>query len=326
MNPAVHPPPLDSAIIPAAAGARPSQVLITGATGFVGRALVARLLQDGAALIVLSRDVSRARARFGEAVTVVDRLDALPADTRIDAVVNLAGARVLGPPWTAARRKVLLDSRVQVTAAVIALMQRLERKPAVLVGASAVGYYGDGGDAAHPPRTEGSPPRPGQFASDLCVAVEREALRAQALGVRVVPLRFGVVMGRGDGAFPMLALSARMGLGAVLGSGRQPAPWIHLEDVVGLIRFALAQPALSGPVNATAPETPTQAGFTRALAACYRRRVYLRVPAPLLRLAGGEMAGLLLDGENVVPQAASAAGYVFRFPTVELALRDLTAR
>jgi len=300
-------------------------VLVTGATGFIGRTLVAQLRRDGARVIVLARDLAQARAEFGPDVWVVDRLHAVPAETRIDAVVNLAGARVLGRPWTAARRAVLLASRVDVTAAVVDLMRRLEQRPRVLVSASAVGFYGASPGASFEPLDEHSPPRPGQFQSDLCVAIEHEARRAEALGVRVVRMRFGVVLGRGDGAYPMLALASRMGLGAVLGSGRQPAPWIHLDDAVALIRAAIAQPALSGAVNAVAPQTRPQADFARAMAASFGRRVRLRMPAAPLRWLLGEMAQLLLEGQNVEPRAALAAGFRFRHPTLDGALAALAA-
>ena len=291
-------------------------VLVTGATGFIGRALVAQLRRDGARVIALARDVSQAHAEFGPDVWVVDRLDAVPAETRIDAVVNLAGARVLGMPWTAARRALLLASRVDVTAGIVELMRRLEQRPRVLVSASAVGFYGASPGASFEALDEQSPPRPGQFQSDLCVAIEHEARRAEALGVRVVRMRFGVVLGRGDGAYPMLALSSRFGLGAVLGSGRQPAPWIHLDDAVALIRHAIAEPALSGAVNAVAPETLSQAEFARAMAASFGRRVRLRMPGAPMRWLLGEMSELLLEGQNAVPGAALAAGFRFRHPTL----------
>ncbi len=300
-------------------------VLVTGATGFIGRTLVAQLRGDGTRVIALARDVTQARAEFGPDVWVVDTLDAVPPETRIDAIVNLAGARVLGLPWTAARRALLRDSRVRVTAGVVELMRRLEQRPRVLVSASAVGFYGASPGASFEPLDEQSPPRPGQFQSDLCVAIEHEARRAEALGVRVVRLRFGVVLGRGDGAYPMLALSARLGLGAVLASGRQPAPWIHLDDAVALIRFALAEPGLSGAVNAVAPETRPQADFARALAASFGRRVRLRVPGAPMRRLLGEMSELLLEGQNAVPKAALEAGFRFRHPALAEALADLAA-
>ena len=304
----------------------PAAVLVTGATGFIGRTLVDHLRRDGVRVIALSRDLARARAALGADVWVVDRLDAIPAETRVDAVVNLAGARVLGMPWTAARRRELLASRADVTAALVNLMRRLEQRPRVLVSASAVGFYGASPNASFEPLDESGPPRPGQFQSDLCAAIEHEARRAEALGVRVVRMRFGVVLGRGDGAYPMLALSSRLGLGAVLGSGRQPAPWIHLDDAVGLIRFALAGDALGGAVNAVAPQTPTQAEFARALAASFGRRAWMRVPYAPMRLALGEMAELLLEGQNAVPAAALAAGYRFHHPTLASAFSALADR
>jgi uncharacterized protein (TIGR01777 family) len=179
---------------------------------------------------------------------------------------------VLGMPWTQARRRQLLASRVDTTVTVVSLMRRLQKAPRVLDSASAVGFYGASPNASMEPLDETAPPRPGEFQSDLCAAIEHEARRAEALGVRVVRMRFGVVLGHGGGAYPMQALSARLGLGAVLGHGRQPAPWVHLADAVGLVRFATAHQYLQGPVNAVAPEAATQAIFARTLAASFGRR------------------------------------------------------
>jgi uncharacterized protein (TIGR01777 family) len=295
-------------------------VLVTGATGFVGRALVADLLRDGRRVIALSRDARQARASFGPGVWVVESLDAIPSETRIDAVVHLAGARVLGMPWTAARRRILLASRTEISAQVVELMRRLQQVPHVLISASAVGYYGASPQASFDALDETAPSRPGEFQSDLCAAIEHEARRAEGLRVRVVRLRLGVVLGRGDGAYPAQAIAARLGLGVVLGSGRQPAPWIHLEDAVGLVRFALANDGLSGAVNAVAPDTRTQAQWVSALAASFGRRVRFRVPDAVLRTALGEMSTLLLDGQKAQPRAAVAAGYAFVHPHLEDAL------
>jgi uncharacterized protein (TIGR01777 family) len=301
-------------------------VLVTGATGFVGRALVADLLRDGRRVIAWSRDARPAQALLGPAVWVVESLDAIPPETRIDAIVNLAGARVLGQPWTASRRRTLLDSRVGTTAALVALMRRLQQAPRVLASASAVGYYGASpAGAPFEPCDESSPPRPGQFQSDLCVAIEHEARRAEALGVRVVRLRFGLVFGHGGGAYPAMATAARLGLGAVLGRGTQPLPWIHLEDAVGLVRFALEDSRFEGAVNAVAPERIDQAAFTQALSQSFGSRARLRVPARVLRAMLGEMSELLLCGQNVQPSAALAAGYVFRHARLREALAALRA-
>jgi uncharacterized protein len=306
-------------------------VLVTGGTGFVGSALVNELLGEGWRVILLSRDLLQARATWGNAVTVTDRLDSIAAETRIDAVVHLAGARVLGMPWTAARRRTLLDSRVHITRALVALMNRLQTRPRVFVAASALGFYGvpqggePGGKHHETPCDETAPPVAGQFASGLCSTVEQEAMQAEALGVRVVRMRFAVVLGRDDGAFPMQALAARFGLATVLGTGQQPMPWVHLADATALVRFAIATPGVTGPVNAVAPQSCTQAEFSRQLAATFGRRVFWRVPAWPLRRAGGEMMSLLLDGRAAVPAVALREGYRFQYPSLSRACADLAA-
>lgn len=296
-------------------------ILVTGGTGFIGSRLVRALQLEGRRLIVYSRDVVQARRAFGPGVWVVDRLDDIPAETRIAAVVHLAGAPVLGMPWTARRRRILIASRARVMRDVLGLMRRLEQRPRVLVSASAVGFYGV--PAESEPVDENAQPQPGRFQSDLCVAVEHEARRAEGLGLRVVRMRFGIVLGTEGGAYPGLAFAARLGLGARLGSGSQPVPWIHLADAVGLLRFALERSSLSGAVNAVAPQAVTQDRFAREMAASFGRRVFLRVPAAPLRLALGEMAELLLDGQWAVPQAAMAAGYRFCLPRLEQAMQAL---
>jgi hypothetical protein len=197
--------------------------LVTGGTGFIGSALVRQQLAAGRRVIVWSRDPRQARAQLGPAVWLVQHLDEIPAETEIAAVVCLAGATVLGPPWTAGRRRLLHDSRVTTIEAVRGLLRRLRRPPAVLVAASAVGWYGAPADA-EAELDERGPPQRGQFASDLCLAVEGAAGQAAALGLRVVCLRLGIVLGRGGGAYPPQALVARLGGAAVLGGGRQWLP------------------------------------------------------------------------------------------------------
>ena len=296
-------------------------VLVTGATGLIGRALVHSLSQSGATVLALSRDTRRARRQLGAAnVRCIDRLDVLPDDTAIDAVVHLAGSRVLDRRWSSGRRQELVSSRVEVAGEVVKLMHRLRQAPRVMVSASAVSYYGSSGIAR---RTESDVPVDGSYASQLCVRIEAAASLARELGVRVVPLRLGIVLAREDGALPPLATSARFGVGAELGSGQQPVAWIHLDDAVRLIRFAIDDDSVSGPVNAVAPETPAQADFIRAIAARFGRRVGIRVPAAALRALLGERAVLLLDGQVAIPHAALEAGFVFSHPTLAGALEDL---
>jgi uncharacterized protein (TIGR01777 family) len=298
-------------------------VLVTGATGFIGSALVGQLQRDGRCVILYVRDALKARALFGQHAWVVERLDELPADTHIAAVVHLAGAPVLGVPWTARRRAQLVASRTGTMQQLLALMQRLEHAPDVLVSASAVGFYGV--PATPDLLDEQGTPQPGRFQSDLCAAAEHEAQRAEALGVRVVRLRFGIVLGADGGAYPQLARPARLGLAARLGSGEQAMPWIHLADALGLIRFALGNGHVTGAMNAVAPQMTTQAAFSDAMAASFGRAVHLRMPAWALRAALGEMSELLLCGQWVAPAAALAAGYRFEFATLHAALQSLAA-
>ncbi len=300
-------------------------VLVTGGTGFIGSAVVASLRATGKRVVVLTRDAMQAKALLGTDVWVVDSLDQIPSETRLEAVVHLAGATVLGLPWTRARRATLLSSRTTISTQLLALMRRLEQPPRVLVQASAVGYYGVPADC-QPLLTEDQPPQGGRFQSDLCAAIEHEALRAQALGVRVVNLRFGIVLGSGGGAYPGLAMAARLGLGAVLGTGEQPVPWAHLRDAVGLVQFALQHANVHGAVNAVAPNQLRQAEFARTMARAFGRSVWLRMPAAPLRWLLGEMSELLLEGQNVVPAKALAEGYCFQFPSLESAMANLAGR
>jgi uncharacterized protein (TIGR01777 family) len=315
-------------LVPSAAGEAPMRlrvrpVLVTGATGFIGAHLVRTLLRQGRGVIVLTRDVQQARRQFGGAVWAIDRLGDIPNETRIDAVVHLAGAPVLGMPWTRARRQALLHSRVGVMEQLLVLMRRLHQPPRVLVAASAVGFYGvplDGGAV-----TEDRGPQPERFQSQLCAAAEHAARRAEAVNVRVVRVRFGIVLGHGGGAFPQLDLAARLGLGARLGSGAQPVPWVHLDDAVALLQFALENDALRGPVNCVAPEAVDQRTFAQRMARTHGRRVWLRVPAWMLRTTLREMAEILCDGQNAVPWLALKVGFRFTHPSLDGALAALRA-
>ncbi len=297
-------------------------VLITGATGFIGIHLVRSLLARGDALIVLTRSPARARELLGQQVQITSELAALGASTSIDAIVNLAGARILDRPWTRSRRAVLMSSRIGTTNALVALGERLERRPRVLVSASAVGYYGVHGDESLDEQAAQQP----VFQSMLCQQWEQAANAAERLGIRTVTLRLGVVLGRDDGALPALARPVRMGLGAIIGTGSQWTSWIHIDDSVRLIEFCLDSAVLRGAVNAVAPGAVTHRAFQQQLAATLRRPLWLRIPGPLLRAALGERAQLLVDGQRVVPARASAAGFQFRYHDLGTALQQLLGR
>jgi uncharacterized protein len=295
----------------------PRRVLIIGASGFIGRNLCRRLLADG--VEVLAWQHRSALPPGLSAVTTVASLAQIPDDSRIDAVVNLAGARILGPPWTAARRQLLLASRLDPTTGLCRWIERRAQRPRVLVNASAIGYYGLSGDS---PVDESGPSQP-IFQSALCRQWEEAAHGVTPLGVRLAVLRFGVVLGIDGGALPALLLPARFGLGAVLGDGRQGAPWIHIDDAVGLVLCAMVSDSLQGPVNAVAPGHVSQREFQQALTRALSRPLWLRVPAWPLRVALGEMAQLLVDGQHVVPRRALESGYRFAFPDLPAAMADL---
>jgi hypothetical protein len=271
--------------------------------------------------MVLARDILAARARFGPQVLVYDDLGQVPAEARIDAVINLAGAPTIGGLWTRARKARLLGSRLAVTGAVVDLIGRLARPPRVLLSASAVGFYGDRGEA---PLTESAQPQPGRFLSDCCRLWEARALEAEAAGVRVALLRLGMVLSWTGGPLQLLALPARFGLGVVMGAGRQRFPWIHLSDVTAAVDFALNEERLQGPVNLVAPQDITQAGFARALAGALHRPQWLAVPAPVLRAALGEFADMFLASQRAAPARLTALGFRFGRPDLATALaRDV---
>ncbi len=293
--------------------------LITGGTGFIGSALVASLEADGHAATVLSRRPHPATGtrRY---ITGLDNLD---RDAAFDGVINLAGASLADRRWTQAYKRELLASRLDTTRALVETLGRLSHRPATLLSASAIGYYGHHGDE---PLDEDGAVVPG-FAQSLCRRWEEQALAAQAPGTRVCLLRFGVVLDAGGGAFEQMARPFRLGVANWLGSGRQWLSWVHRHDVVRAIRFLLEQTGLEGPFNVTAPEPVTSRGFCDVMK-CHRRTVVTApVPAPVLRLLVGEMAGeLLLAGQRVLPARLQAAGFTFDYPGLDGALSDILGR
>ncbi len=297
-------------------------VLISGATGFVGGHLVRRLLARGDSITVYTHTADRALDRFGPHVNIVTDLNEILATDRIDAIVNLAGAPILGFPWTRRRRRILIDSRVQTTQKFVTLAARLERPPRTFISASAIGYYGVRGDE---PLDERAPAQP-IFQSVLCQRWEAAAAAAESFGTPVVRLRFGLVLGRDGGALPSLAMPVRLGFGAVLGTGRQWTSWIHIDDLTRLVAFTLDNPSIYGVLNAVAPNPATHLEVQRTLAQVLHRSMWLRVPGIIVRAVLGEMAQLLVDGQRVLPHAALASGFTFRYPHLRAALDHLLGK
>lgn len=295
-------------------------IVLAGGTGFIGGRLARVLLAAGHRVTVLTRGGRTAAP--GAKETVWDGRSGGAWEESVascDAIVNLCGAGVADRPWTQARRRELVDSRLEPTRALVAALGRAPKKERVLVNASAVGLYGDAGSRELP---ESAPRAPG-FLADLCARWEEEAFAARAHGARVVLLRLGVVLGAEGGALSRMLLPFKLCLGGRLGSGAQFMPWVHEADAVGLVQAALTDARLEGPVNAVAPGAATNAEFTRALGAALGRPTPFPVPGFALRLALGDMASILLDSQKVVPAAALAAGHRFRHPEIGAALADL---
>ncbi len=294
--------------------------LITGGTGFIGTALVQQLLRHGDHVTLWVRKPTKVQQRFGYGVRCITSLDELAADDAFDTIINLAGAPVVGPPWTAGRRQQLLDSRVGVTQSLLTWLARTTQKPSTWVQASAIGFYG-----VRPPEElldEQSNAGNG-FMSELCVKWEAAAAQAAVMGLRQVTLRLGVVLGKG-GALPPLLLPIRLGLGGRMGNGRQMFSWVHLRDVLAVIATALQDKRMQGVYNTVAPGVVSQAEFALTAGQVLHRPVWLPLPAWVLRLPMGEMAQLFVDGQRVVPARLQAQGFEFAYPGLLQALQDLS--
>ncbi len=298
-----------------------SSVALTGGSGLIGTRLRQALTRRGDRVVSFVRDPARAGPgdRFWDPAS--GHLDALAVEG-LDAVVHLAGEPIASGRWTAARKRRILESRVRSTRLLCDALATAQEPPSVLISASAIGYYGDRGEAWIAEESE-----PGEgFLAEVCVAWEEATQAARAAGIRVGLARIGVVLAPEGGALARMLPIFRLGLGGRLGNGRQYLSWIGIDDAVAALEHALDCEALSGPFNLVGPKPVTNAEFTRTLSRVLSRPAVLPAPSLALRLAVGEMAqALLLDSARIAPRRLQSTGFRFRHPDLEGALRSLLA-
>ncbi len=303
------------------------RVAITGGTGFVGRAVARALAERGDEVIAFTRDPEGAVERLDSEVVPVRWDPDVPVGIAaglagVEAVVNLAGEPVVGARWSDAQKERIRASRVDGTRALVQAMAQTRERPRVLVSASAVGYYGVSGT-----RELGEDAPPGQdFLATVCRAWESEALNAVALGVRTAVLRIGVVLGKEGGALPKMLLPFKLFVGGPVGDGAQWVSWIHLDDLVGLVLFAIDRQEVAGLLNATAPHPVTNGELSETLGHVLGRPSWLSAPRFGVELVLGEAATVVLDGQRAVPLRALELGYPFQFTEVDAALRAILGR
>ena len=302
------------------------KILVTGSSGLVGRALVSALARAGHTVCRLVRPESAAGegSKDGFAVAWNPATGELGgAGVGPDAVVNLAGASIAEGRWSTRRKELLRASRIDTTRALINALAKMNVRPSVLVSASAIGFYGDRGDEM---LTEESKPGT-DFLAALTQVWEAEALKAEALGIRVVLARFGVILARQGGALPKMLIPFKLGAGGRLGSGKQWMSWVTLEDVVGALRMTVENNSARGAINIVAPQPVQNSEFTQILARAVHRPALFPAPSIALRFALGEMAdALLLSSQRVVPQRLEKLGYQFLHPDLTSALAAVLSK
>lgn len=303
------------------------KVVVTGATGFVGKYVVQNLLKEGMTPVVLSRNPSQAQKVFGSSIQAhawnpEKEMAPVTVLETADAVVHLAGEGIANKRWSEKQKKKILDSRVLGTQNLVKALNSLKgKKPKVLVSASAIGFYGNrGSDVLNETSLLGN-----GFLADVCEAWEAEARKVDP-SIRLVTPRIGIVLGREGGALQKLLPLFKLGGGGPVGSGNQYMSWVHVKDVAGMIVFAIKNDSIRGVMNTVAPNPVTNSEFTKALGKAVRRPAFMPAPAFALKLAMGELSVLVLHSQRVLPEVAQKAGYVFQFSQIQEALNDLAKK
>ncbi|WP_114193127.1 TIGR01777 family oxidoreductase [Edaphovirga cremea] len=295
------------------------RILITGATGLIGSTLTERLLSLSHQVTILTRDTQRARRIFADRVNYWPDLETQTSLDGFDAVINLAGEPIADKRWTEQQKKILCESRWQITGRLTELIKASENPPAVFISGSAAGYYGDQGQAVV---TEEETPHD-EFTHQLCAKWEALALAAQSDRTRVCLLRTGVVLAPKGGILAKMLPPFRLGLGGPFGDGKQYLAWIHIDDMIAGILYLLTHPQLSGPFNMVAPYPAHNEQFSAMLGQVLHRPAFIRVPAFAVKLMMGEGAILVLGGQRAIPKRLEEAGFTFRYFELEEALTNV---
>ena len=296
------------------------RLLITGGSGFIGSRLVPLLLEQGYDVTVLTRNPEKTDLHFNHAVTTIKQLNLLHDTDVFDVVINLAGQGITDKRWTPGIKKQLRESRIVTTQNLISYLQGAKKKPECFISGSAIGYYGNQGEKPVDEQMSGD----SSFSSKLCFDWEHEAQQAEVLGIRTCYLRTGIVLGKKGGALAKMLPAFKLGLGGPMGTGRQWMSWIHINDLTGLILYAINHKDIKGAINGTAPKPVTNKEFTSTLASVLKRPAYLPMPAFVLKLMLGQMAEeLLLSGQRVIPKKILDAGYDFQYAELENALSEV---
>jgi uncharacterized protein len=301
------------------------RVIITGGTGLIGSRLAKDLIEDGNEVVILTRSPEKEGKKSPEGARLV-RWDAKSADgwwqeaEGADAIVNLAGENISSGRWTKKRKQRILESRVDAGRAVVDAVERVERKPGVVIQSSGVNYYGP--RSGEKQVIEKTPPGK-DFLANVCVEWEMSTVAVEKYGVRRPIIRQGVVLAREGGALPKMALPYKFFVGGPVGSGRQWMAWTHLTDNVRAIRFLIENGRANGPFNVCAPTSITNRRFSKILGRVLNRPSFVPAPALMMKLVFGEMSTVLLDGQRCVPKRLQELGFKFRFSELEPALRDI---
>lgn len=291
-------------------------IFVTGGTGLIGRYLITLLLNRGDNVTVLTRSTSKAKKLFGNNIQICDSLKSLKSLDNFDVIINLAGEPIVGKRWTKKQKAILLNSRCDITLRLSELINISTKKPQVFVSGSAIGYYGAQGDNI---LTEESQARK-DFTNTLCEKWEACAMQANS---RVCILRTGIVLSPNGGMLSKLVTPFRLGLGAVIGSGKQYISWIHIQDMANGIIHLIDTPSACGVFNFTAQNPVTNKQFSKTLATALHRPCLFKIPSFLIRLVLGESATLLLDGQRALPSNITKVGFNFKFENIEHALTDI---